>query len=137
SSSFFTMRSKPCVMDCENVTPTDSREPSTFAIIPAMWSRWIQPLIAVLALIQPWIIWLYRKYGRGGDIDVHHTGNVEVGFSALGATVGLQGTLRAADRDFFVSSMTLEVLREADGSRHTLEWGAFRPPAVVVGVAKD
>lgn len=97
----------------------------------------IRTAIAVVALIQPWVLWLYRKYGKGGHIDVHPTGNVEIGFSALGATVGLQGTLRAVDREFFVSSMALEVVREADQSRHTLEWGAFRPPAVLVGETKD
>ena len=93
--------------------------------------------IAVVALVQPWVYWFYRKYGRGGHLDVHHTGNIEIGFSTLGATIGLQGTLRSLDREFFVSSMTLDIVRESDNSQHTLEWAAFRPPLVLVGEPKD
>lgn len=29
--------------------------------------------------------------------------------------------------------MTVDVIRQADGARHTLEWGAFRPPVLLVG----
>src|SRR5438067_1136828 len=98
-----------------------------------MWG-WIKTwdlrtVVAVVALAQTWVYWAWRKWGRAGHLDVHRTGTVEVGFSGWGATVGVHGTLRSVDRDFFVSSMTLTVIRESDHSQHKLEWGAFRPPA--------
>ena len=94
-------------------------------------------VIALIALAQPWVISLVKRYWRPGTIDVYPTGTVEVGFSAFGATLGVQGTIRAVDRELFVSSMDLETVRLSDSSRHKLEWGAFRPPAALLNPSKD
>jgi hypothetical protein len=92
-----------------------------------------EAVVALVALAQPWIYWAYITYFRKGTLDVHRTGNIEVGFSTFGGTIGIQGTLRAVNRDLFVSRMEAKVVRESDNSTHTLEWGAFRPPVVLVG----
>lgn len=103
------------------------------------WPDWLdlKAAIAIVALVQPWLYWLYKKYGKGGHLDVHRTGQLEVGFSYFGPTLGLQGTLRAVDRDFFVSRMLLVLVRDADNARHEFEWGAFRPPQLLLGEPKD
>jgi hypothetical protein len=93
--------------------------------------------VAVVALIQPYVAWIWRRFIRPGFIDIHPTGNVEVGFSTFGPTIGMQGTLRSVHRDFFVSSISLDVTRLSDGAKHRFEWGAFRPNALVVGAHKD
>jgi len=82
--------------------------------------------IAVVALVQPWLIAVWRRYFRQGQIDVHETGLIELGFSALGPTIGLHGTLRAVHRDIFVADISLNIVRLRDGAQHTFGWAAFR-----------
>ncbi|MEX0800217.1 MAG: hypothetical protein WD379_03250 [Dehalococcoidia bacterium] len=93
--------------------------------------KWGGPLIvASLALAQPWLLALWRRLFRQGTIDTHETGNIEVGFSGYGATIGLNGTLRAVHQDQFVSNIRLSLVKLKDSSRHLLDWGVFRSQKV-------
>jgi len=83
-------------------------------------------ILAFLALIQPWTISLWKRYIRKGRIEIYETGNIEVGYSSFGPTIGLIGTLRCIHRDIFINSIGLEVVRQKDGSKHMFEWGLFR-----------
>ncbi len=83
-------------------------------------------IIALLALLQPWFISLYKKYLNKGKIEVYETGNIEVGYSSFGTTIGLNGTLRCLNKDLFVRKMAVEIVRQRDNSTHILEWGIFR-----------
>ena len=96
-----------------------------------------EALVAFVALIQPYLFWLYKKYWKPGSVDAYSAGHVEVGYSNFGATLGLQGALRAIDRDLFVSDISLTLTRISDSSAHTLVWTAFRPPAALVNPSKD
>lgn len=82
--------------------------------------------VAVLALLQPWFIYVWRKYIRRGFIDFFETGNIEIGFSTFATTIGINGTLRALHKDLYVSKMNLEIVKHKDSSKHELEWGVFR-----------
>jgi hypothetical protein len=90
------------------------------------WRDYISTIIAVIALVQPWCLWLWRKVFRSGRIDIYKTGTIEVGYSDLGPTIGLQGTLHGRDKELFVQAISLEIIREADNARHGFEWAAFR-----------
>lgn len=93
--------------------------------------------IAVIALIQPWVIAIWRRFFRQAQVDIHETGLIEVGYSGLGPTLGLHGTLRAIHRDVFVSRISLVVTRERDNARHEFAWSAFREglgPQVVLSL---
>jgi hypothetical protein len=82
-------------------------------------------LVAFAALLQPWIIKLHEKRRRPA-IEMFPTGKIEIGFSGLGPTVALLGTLRVLHRDAFVKAIRLIVTRERDGARHNFAWRAFR-----------
>jgi len=88
--------------------------------------RYAALAIAVIALVQPWVIALYRRYFRQGQVDIHETGLVEVGFGPLGPSIGLHGTLRAVHRDIFVRDISLTVVRIRDQAQHNFDWAAFR-----------
>lgn len=81
-------------------------------------------VVAILALIQPWLTTLYRH--RRGRIEIYEDGRLEVGYSTFGPTLGLYGTLRACDREFFVRSVTLHLVKCKDRSQHTFDWIMFR-----------
>lgn len=87
---------------------------------------WGSLTIATIALIRPWVGALWRRLFRRGDIDMHPTTRVEVGYSTLGPTIGLTGTLRAVHRDQFVESMHLVVTKLKDGSHHQFDWFVSR-----------
>jgi hypothetical protein len=95
-------------------------------IVIEFLKTWSAHIIAFVALIQPWIIGIWKYFFRQGHIDIYETGAIEIGYSMFGATIGLHGTLRAVHRDKFVRRITLTVIKHKDKSEHNFEWGVFR-----------
>lgn len=87
-------------------------------------------ILAFIGFIQFWIKILWEKFFRKGEIDYYETGTIEIGYSMWGPTIGLNGTLRALNKDMFVKSIDLLVVREKDKSQHVFRWIAFRPPRI-------
>lgn len=87
-------------------------------------------VVATIALVQPWVLRLWRAIFRRGTLDIFKTGTIEVGYSGFGPTVALHGTFAAVHKDLFVSGAHLTVVRLADQATHRFEWAAFRSPAV-------
>jgi hypothetical protein len=105
---------------------------------PTAWQRLLQTwivanLIALVALVQPYVYWAWKRYFRKGRIDIHETAKVEVGYSGLGPTIALLGTLRAVHEDQFVRSIELLLTRTRDNMQKRFEWLALRPATVVIG----
>ena len=93
-------------------------------------------IVAVIALIQPWIVAMYKRLFRSGRLEIYETGLPEIGYSFWGATIALYGTLRSRDRELFVKSVELHIRRLEDGVKGNpsiLHWIAFRPLTTVVG----
>ena len=86
--------------------------------------------LAIYGVIQIWLIALWNKYIRKGTINIYETGNIEIGYSNFGPTIGLNGTLRALNKDVFVRAINLLVVREKDKAQHIFQWMAFRPPKI-------
>ena len=95
--------------------------------------EWGTLAIATIALVQPWLLGLWKTFVRKGMIDIHETGTIEVGYSGFGPTIALYGTLRAINRDQFVQNIELHVIKLKDSSRHKFEWGLFRSEKFTVG----
>ena len=83
-------------------------------------------IIAVIALSQPWFISIYKRLFRKARVEVFEAGSIEIGFSSLGPTIGLNGTMTVKSNDTFVSAIKVKVVREKDGSTHDFEWALFR-----------
>jgi hypothetical protein len=102
---------------------------------PTSWLvRWVPDLdwkgvVAILALVQPWLKAGWDKFFRQAKITMYQSGFVETGFSLFGPTVALSGVLRAQHRDIFVREMRVEVTRIRDNATRKLEWLFFRPLA--------
>lgn len=86
------------------------------------WGPWI---ISGLALAQVWGIGLFRKL-KNACVDIYESGNIEVGYSGFGPTLGLMGTLRGLHKDVFVQRITATITKLKDKSVHTFNWRAFR-----------
>jgi hypothetical protein len=90
-------------------------------------------IVAVVALMQPWLISVYKRIVKAGKIDIYETASPEIGFSAFGPTIGLFGTLRSHDREMFIRIAELDTLKLDDQSVRKFDWIAFRALTTVVG----
>lgn len=89
-------------------------------------------ILATIALIQPWVWSLWKRYFREGKIEIYETGNLEIGYSAFGPTIGMNGTLRCINRDLFVQTIELELVKQKDSSKHVFGWGVFRSEKLTI-----
>src|SRR4030095_6035790 len=106
-------------------------DPTIPAGATTTWRDYLTTLIAVIALVQPWFLWLWRKLFRRGRIDIYPKGTIDVGYGDAGPAIGLQGTLRGRHNELFVQVISLVVTRKADSARHGFEWAVFRNPRFV------
>ena len=83
-------------------------------------------ILAFLALVQFWVKILWEKYFRKDKIDYYETGTIVIGYSPSGPTIGLNGTLRALNKDVFIRAIDLLVIRETDRAQHVFKWIAFQ-----------
>jgi len=110
---------------------------------PKLW-------IALAALVQPWVIALYKRFVLRGRLRVYEVGNIEIGFSSFGPTIGILGSLNASQRDVFVKGAEIVVVREKDQAQAGFRWFVQRPftwktegvhtevqPASAIAVKKD
>src|SRR6185369_4114064 len=90
----------------------------------------VSTVIAVLAFFRPNLARLGRRLSN--RIRLYPLSNIEISFGGLGPTIGIAGTLRGVPNRQFVSSMTIEIIREHDNLTHRFDWAALRPPAAFV-----
>jgi len=90
----------------------------------------ISLIVAVTALVQPWLITLWKKFFRSPKIEIYPSGNLEIGYSDYGPTIGLHGTLHAPHGDVFVKSIRLKVRRVQTNEEHWFAWAVFRSPVI-------
>lgn len=89
-------------------------------------------VLALIGVAQLWIKILWEKYFRKGKIDYYETGTIVIGYSPSGPTIGLNGTIRALNKDVFIRSIDLLVVREKDKAQHVFKWIAFQSPKIDV-----
>ncbi len=89
-------------------------------------------ILGFLAFVQFWLKILWEKYFRKGKIDYYETGTISIGYDPSGPTIHLKGTIRALNKDVFIRTIDLLVIREKDKAQHVFEWAAFLPPRIDV-----
>jgi len=87
------------------------------------WGPWV---ISGIALIQIWVIAIIRRLKKP-SLDIFESGNIEVGYSGFGPTLGLIGTLRVLYKDVFIRRVVTTITKLKDQSVHNFNWRAFRP----------
>lgn len=94
-------------------------------------------IIAVIALIQPWFISIWKKYFKSGKIEFFKTGKLEIGFNSFASTIGINGTLRGINKDLYISKIHLELTKKKDSSKHYFDWAIFRDTKLKISGNKD
>ena len=106
---------------------------SSWAALESWLEKWGTLAVAIAALIQPYIYFLWKMAFRRGRIRVHSAARLEVGYSDWGPTLGLNGTMQCIHRECFVKAVRLDLVRLKDGAAHAFEWVAFRSQRISVG----
>lgn len=88
-------------------------------------------IISAVALIQVWLIALYKRF-RKAKISIYESGNIEIGFSDFGPTIGLFGTLTVDTKDTFIKNINLKLTKQKDNASHSFTWKAFRANTISV-----
>ncbi|MGH9461953.1 MAG: hypothetical protein ACRD1X_12090 [Vicinamibacteria bacterium] len=83
-------------------------------------------LLAIYGVLQVWMIAAWKQFVSAARLSVHESARIEVGYSAYGPTVGLHGVLRTSNKNAFVESVRLVVIKLRDFSQHEFEWEMFR-----------
>lgn len=76
--------------------------------------QWGVLIVAFVALAQPWIAFLYKRFFKRPVIRVFEAGKVELGYSNFGPTIALNGTLKVENKDVFIRAIDVELVRESD-----------------------
>jgi hypothetical protein len=84
----------------------------------------ISTLVACLALIRPEIATQIRRLLN--RLEFCPAGRLEIGFSNLGPTVGIYGTLVGHHNNQLVTSMQLKIVRNRDNATHLFRWAILR-----------
>jgi hypothetical protein len=88
-------------------------------------------IVAIAALIQPWLIAIWKRYFRRGTVELQTLGNLEVGYSTFGPTLGIVGGVRSIHQDVFIKSVKAVVTRD-DKAEVELEWRFLKPTTVTI-----
>jgi hypothetical protein len=94
-------------------------------------------IIAIIALVQPWVFAIWKRYFKPGRIDFFKTGKLEIGFSSFASTIGINGTLKGYNKDLFISNIHLHLVKKKDSSQHRFEWSIFRDTKLKLSGNKD
>ncbi len=94
-------------------------------------------IIAIIALFQPWLISLWKKYFKPGIVEFFETAKIEIGFNNSASTIGINGTLRSYNKDLYISKISLELIKEKDQSKHNFNWQVFRDTKLYLSGDKD
>ncbi len=89
-------------------------------------ANWATAAIAILALLQPHLINLYKKYFGKPKLTARLMSDIELGYVQAGPTLNLIGTLVVENNGCFVDRIVLNVTRELDGAKLPTVWVAFR-----------
>jgi hypothetical protein len=85
------------------------------------------PLIFPLVLLSQILIQLLSGIGRKAKVKIYEAGRIEIGFSHLGPSISLLGTLKAEKKNAFISKIDLNVSKKNSDWNRTFEWRAFKP----------
>jgi hypothetical protein len=89
-------------------------------------------ILGFLAFAQFWVKIVWEKYCRKGKIEYYETDTIAIGYDHSGPTLYLKGTMRTLNKDVFIRTIDLLVVREKDKAQHIFKWAAFLSPRIAV-----
>ena len=87
-------------------------------------------VLAALALIIPFIKWLYEKWFKRLKIDFLISDLITIYFNKSGSYINLGGVYKADNKTATVKNISAQVIRNCDNAMLNLTWSTFPSPLV-------
>lgn len=84
--------------------------------------------IAVVALLQPWIIKLWDRFFRKIRVTFIPSSKIKLYYNKSGAYVNLGGVIEAKNKAAVVKDVSIKVIRQKDKAEQLLDWSSFMIP---------
>ncbi len=88
----------------------------------------IATVIAILALLQPWMIKLWDRFCRRICVNFIPSSKIKLYYNRSGAYVYLGGVIEAKNKAAVVKDIAVKVVRKKDKAELLLDWSSFMIP---------
>ena len=88
----------------------------------------ITAVVAVIALIQPWVIKLWNMIFKKIKITFIPSGKIKLFYNRSGAYVQIGGVIEAKNRDAVIQDISAKITRLCDNAELKMDWSSFDVP---------
>lgn len=88
----------------------------------------IATILAVVALIQPWIIAAWKKFFKPLKVTFIPSAKIKLYYNRSGAYIYLGGVIEAKNRPAVIKSISAKVIRQSDKAELAMDWSSFMVP---------
>lgn len=88
----------------------------------------IATILAVLALIQPWIIAACKKIFKPLKVTFIPSAKIKLYYNRSGAYIYLGGVIEAKNRSAVIKNISVKIIRQSDKAELALDWSSFMVP---------
>ncbi len=88
----------------------------------------IATILAVMALIQPWIIAAWKKFFKPFEITFIPSAKIKLYYNRSGAYIYLGGVIEAKNRPAVIKNISAKVIRQSDKAELAMDWSSFMVP---------
>lgn len=88
----------------------------------------ITAIVAVVALIQPWVIKLWNMIFKKIKITFIPSGKMKLFYNCSGAYVQIGGVVEAKNQDAVIKDISAKIIRLCDNAELKMDWSSFNAP---------
>jgi hypothetical protein len=88
----------------------------------------IATVIAAIALIQPWFIFLYKKFFKKIHVSFLPSSTIKLFYNKSGSYVSLGGVIESKNQSCIVNNISAKVVRLSDKAELKTTWSTFSSP---------
>ena len=88
----------------------------------------ITAIVAVIALIQPWVIKLWNMIFKKIKITFIPSGKIKLFYNRSGAYVQIGGVIEAKNQDTVIKDISAKITRLCDNAELKMDWSSFDVP---------
>ena len=88
----------------------------------------VATIIALIALIQPWVIKLWKTLFKRVKIAFIPSGKIKLFYNRSGAYVRVDGVIEAKNQSTIIRDISAKVIRLSDKAELKMDWSSFNTP---------
>lgn len=88
----------------------------------------IATVLAIMALIQPWAIVIFKKIFKPLKVSFIHSAKIKLYYNRSGAYIYCGGVIEAKNRSAVIKDISAKVIRQNDKAELVMDWSCFIVP---------